>query len=55
MYRKRNVLNSFLKDDNDGILCKHFDKLFQSIHPLNEKDVLNKSDLAGGTMALVDP
>ena len=52
---KRNVLNSFLKDDNDGILRKHFGKIFQSVHPLHEKDVLNKSDLAGGAMALVDP
>ena len=39
-------------NDNDGILRKKFGKLFQSIHPLNKKNVLNKSDLAGGTMAL---
>ena len=52
---KRNVLKSFLKDTNDGNSQRNLDKLFHGRHPLNEKDVLNNSDLAGGTMALVDP
>ena len=52
---KKECLQSFLKDDNDGILRKTVGKLFLSMHPLNEKNVLNTSDLTVGTMALADP
>ena len=45
----------FFKDDNDGISRKNVGNSFHSTHPLNEKHVLNKSDLAHGTMALADP
>ena len=30
-------------------------KILTNLYPLSGKDILNKSDLAGGTMALVDP
>ena len=43
---KRNLLS---KDDTDGISYNKFGDLL-----LNKKDVINKSDLAGGIVALVD-
>ena len=51
----KNVLKSFWKDVTDGIQHKSTGNVYHNAHPLNEKDILKRPDLACGTIALVDP
>ena len=50
-----NVLYFFSKDDKDRIGRTKFGNLFHNTHPLDEKGILNKSDMTGGKKALLDP